>query len=543
MYNAVIYDRNYLNYRFFDNLNNEIMLPINPLDFKIFNNTFFDYDLKTEKITNIQQPAMNDIPGVLLLNKSFGKYKNKFIYKCIPYDTSLPIFLVPYKIVFGFNKDVVNKYVRFSFLHWNDKHPRGGLIECIGDVNDISAYYQYEMVFRKLKYSFKTLQHNAVKKIKQMDYTVLNEIKTKYNCEDYTDSNKNYIFTIDPSDCKDFDDAVSISNNIINVYIANVAVWLDYFQLWEHMSDRVSTIYLPGSKIPMLPTILSDDICSLCKNEKRFAICMSLVIENNEIVDVSFKNTLIKVANNFVYNDDKLEKNDNYRLLFNTLSALKNTFNIKIKDSHDVIMYLMITMNYYCSLRLKKNNVGVFREVKIGDNTTNTVKINILPDKVKTFYSLYRNVCANYTLEPGNYDSIHHDFLESYVHITSPIRRLVDLLNMIQFQTSENIYRFSGTAIQFYDKWVNKLSKINLDMKYIRKLQNNAILLQEFNKNLNQIYDAYIYEKNMIYIPEINLLTKIKEKDNVYYCDLVKVKLFYFLNEANFKQKIKVQYI
>ena len=543
MYNAVIYDRNYLNYRFFDNLNNEIMLPINPLDFKIFNNTFFDYDLKTEKITNIQQPAMNDIPGVLLLNKSFGKYKNKFIYKCIPYDTSLPIFLVPYKIVFGFNKDVVNKYVRFSFLHWNDKHPRGGLIECIGDVNDISAYYQYEMVFRKLKYSFKTLQHNAVKKIKQMDYTVLNEIKTKYNCEDYTDSNKNYIFTIDPSDCKDFDDAVSISNNIINVYIANVAVWLDYFQLWEHMSDRVSTIYLPGSKIPMLPTILSDDICSLCKNEKRFAICMSLVIENNEIVDVSFKNTLIKVANNFVYDDDKLEKNDNYRLLFDTLSALKNTFNIKINDSHDVIMYLMITMNYYCSLRLKKNNVGVFREVKIGDNTTNTVKINILPDKVKTFYSLYRNVCANYTLEPGNYDSIHHDFLESYVHITSPIRRLVDLLNMIQFQTSENIYRFSGTAIQFYDKWVNKLSKINLDMKYIRKLQNNAILLQEFNKNLNQIYDAYIYEKNMIYIPEINLLTKIKEKDNVNYCDLVKVKLFYFLNEANFKQKIKVQYI
>ena len=80
-------------------------------------------------------------------------------------------------------------------------------------------------------------------------------------------------------------------------------------------------------------------------------------------------------------------------------------------------------------------------------------------------------------------------------------------------------------------------------MKDIRKLQNNAILLQEFNKNLNQIYDAYIYEKNMIYIPEINLLTKIKEKDNVNYCDLVKVKLFYFLNEANFKQKIKVQYI
>ena len=80
-------------------------------------------------------------------------------------------------------------------------------------------------------------------------------------------------------------------------------------------------------------------------------------------------------------------------------------------------------------------------------------------------------------------------------------------------------------------------------MKSIRKLQNNAILLDHFNKDFHKIYDGYIYEKNMIYIPEIHLLTKIKEKSNVNYCDLVKVKLFYFLNESNFKQKIKVQYI
>ena len=115
----------------------------------------------------------------------------------------------------------------------------------------------------------------------------------------------------------------------------------------------------------MLPTILSDDICSLCKNEKRFAICMSLVIENNQIVDVSFKNTMIKVANNFIYDEDKLEK-IKYRELFNTLANLKNTFNIKIKDSHDVVMYLMITMNYYCSYDLRKIRL-YFREVKIKD--------------------------------------------------------------------------------------------------------------------------------------------------------------------------------
>ena len=106
-------------------------------------------------------------------------------------------------------------------------------------------------------------------------------------------------------------------------------------------------------------------------------------------------------------------------------------------------------MNYYCSLRLKKNKVGIFREVKIKDSDTNSVNINILPENVKTFYRLYRNVTANYTLVPGNYNSLYHDFLDSYVHITSPIRRIVDLLNLIQFQTSENIYHFSNEAISF----------------------------------------------------------------------------------------------
>ena len=39
----------------------------------------------------------------------------------------------------------------------------------------------------------------------------------------------------------------------------------------------------------------------------------------------------------------------------------------------------MITMNYYCSLRLKKNKIGIFREVKIKDNDMNRDKISILP--------------------------------------------------------------------------------------------------------------------------------------------------------------------
>ena len=81
-----------------------------------------------------------------------------------------------YKVILGFNKETVNKYVRFSFLHWNDKHPVGELIECIGNVNDISSYYQYEIVFRKIKHSFKSLQNHTVKQVKQITEATIEDI-------------------------------------------------------------------------------------------------------------------------------------------------------------------------------------------------------------------------------------------------------------------------------------------------------------------------------------------------------------------------------
>ena len=57
-----------------------------------------------------------------------------------------------------------------------------------------------------------------------------------------------------------------------------------------------------------------------------------------------------------------------------------------------------------------------------------------------------------------------HDMLEldSYVHITSPIRRLVDLLNIMVLQEKEGLYQMSEKARKFYDYWTNESS-----LKYI----------------------------------------------------------------------------
>ena len=76
--------------------------------------------------------------------------------------------------------------------------------------------------------------------------------------------------------------------------------------LWRSFSTRVSTIYLPDRKRPMLPTVLSDCLCSLQEQQVRFAFAIDIEIKDNEIIDISFNNCSIKVVKNYRYEEDSL---------------------------------------------------------------------------------------------------------------------------------------------------------------------------------------------------------------------------------------------
>ena len=70
-------------------------------------------------------------------------------------------------------------------------------------------------------------------------------------------------------------------------------------------------------------------------------------------MDVAFKNTLIKVYKNFRYEEPDLEQFSDYKELFrlvgNMRKLIKNSY--KIKDSHDVVGFMMIIMNLVVILR------------------------------------------------------------------------------------------------------------------------------------------------------------------------------------------------
>ena len=77
-----------------------------PEKFKLFNQDIFDYEEKSKSITIYSSSTRNSdqLPGILKLDKTYGKYKKKLLYKCIPDDKRLPEFLIPYNVKFGFSK-------------------------------------------------------------------------------------------------------------------------------------------------------------------------------------------------------------------------------------------------------------------------------------------------------------------------------------------------------------------------------------------------------------------------------------------------------
>ena len=537
-------------------------ITIDALGNRMFTQDIFDLENDCVIIRHSTIQSSTSIPAVLVLegNKMFGRYKNKFLYKCVPDDKRLPIFIVPYKIKPNFKKKIINKYVTFEFRHWNDKHPFGVITQTIGDINNLPNFYEYQLYCKSLYASIQDFTKQTMRKLKtKSENEFIEEILGKYNLVDRRDVN---IYSIDPTLSKDFDDAFSFNENeeyaYLNIYIANVAIWLDALDLWNSFSNRIATIYLPDRKRPMLPTVLSDALCSLQEGRTRFAFTLEIVFnkKNMEIESYNYSNSVIKVTKNLRYDTPEQENNITYLKLKQFIQKVNRKKKYKyvesIETSHELIAYLMILMNYISANEMKKLKIGIYRSAKYNDID----KFNPPEDaseKIKRFLKMWQSSGGTYV----KYKNIEgHEILDldAYVHITSPIRRLVDLLNILEFQHKLNLIPFNDVSSEFYLRWTNDTAfdYINVTMRSIRKVQNDCKLLKICTTDetiMNKTHKGFIFDKinrndglfqYMVYIESINMVNRIASRfdyDNFIYRDC---KLYLFTDEVRLRQKVRV---
>jgi hypothetical protein len=555
----------------------------NPAEYKLFTNDVFTYENSTVTVVHSSLRVDDAIPAVLILadNKTYGREnkliecktyisktanRGRLLYKCIPDDNRIPAFLVPYEIKdMGFSKVQTNLYVTIRYTHWNNKHPQGILTQCIGSVDILDNFYEYQLYCKSLNASIQKFNKDTNKSVKEkatVHDTFIQEVFINHaHIEDRTSWK---IFTIDPPSSLDYDDGFSIrnlNNNqiLLSIYIANVTIWLDSLNLWSSFSQRISTIYLPDRKRPMLPSILSDCLCSLQENVPRFAFVIDILIdEQYNIININYVNALIKVFKNFGYEEPSLLSDIDYCFLFKTSIHLSKKYKYisNIRNSHDLVCYLMIFMNYYCAQELLKYNNGIFRTTIIRQPPPTLPEQ--LPEDVKKYIQIWNSTSGQYIdIHNTPTEYLRHELLDidAYIHITSPIRRLVDLLNMIKLQQNIGLIVLSDHAAMFYDKWIGKIDYINITMRAIRKVQIDCTLLDTCLNNpdiLDKVYDGYCFDKlvrndglyqYIVFLPELRLTSKVTIRDNLDNYEKRQYRLFTFTNEENFNKKIRLQFM
>ena len=579
-YKISIHNRSYNDYTIYDSLSfiEQKHISLDPVANKLFDGDVFQchliephYRMEYSSIRNVSY-----ISGILVCqNQTYGRVKNKFYYKCVPDDKRLPHFLVPYEIKgSSFSKNFKNKYVNFKFKSWDAKHPIGELTQIIGDVDKLDNFYEYQLYCKSLNISIQNFTKDTLKILKMKTFDEYsNIIMKKYDIETRISSKYN-IFTIDSETTVDYDDAISINYDThrsyynVSIYISNVALWMDTLDLWDSFSERIATIYMPDRKRSMLPTILSECLCSLQEKQNRFALALDLIVDiNGNIISHCFKNVLINVSKNYVYgNDDLLNMND-YNLLQKVIGQMNkiHSYSIILKSSNDVIAYLMILMNYYSALSFQKYTNGIYRTNTLkecNDDNITTLKNNgrfkVVDKEIQHFMKIWNSNTGQYVsyrqFEEDNKIYRGHQMLdlEAYVHITSPIRRIVDLINIIMLQKNELSCTFNDKCSIFVGRWHNDIEYINTSMRAIRKVQTQCTLLELCvnNPNIqNTTYYGYVFDKferndgmiqYMVYVDSLNLVSQITSRIHKNNYEKCKFKIYTFEDEDQYKKKVRL---
>lgn len=544
-----------------------------PLQYKLFHNDHFDFSDGVFSLLDSPFREQQGIyPGILILadGKTYGRTENKkrLLYKCIPHNRNLPAFLVPYDIKLELSKHITNKYVLFKYTHWKDKHPLGELTETIGSVNIYDAFEKYQLHCKQLHTSITPFTKHIQSILSEKDESsLIHSISQKYHFEDRTTE---YIFSIDNDTTTDYDDAMSITENLdgtirISIYISNVLVWLQEMDAWSHYSDRVSTIYLPTRKIPMIPSQLSENLCSLIEKKMRFAIAMDYVFSDSGFVSVSFANTKIIVKKNYRYEADNLLRNPRYQSMLHITQKMDSSLS---SNSHEVVAYWMIKMNREIGALLYKNKTGVFR-LAHGENNTIPDAFNDIETE-RMLYNFHNHICSEYRAFKEGETYIHSAMLlENYVHFTSPIRRLVDLLNQIYVwpliglsfdnklsPKNPQIYTIPPEMSDFLEKWTSSTNMcyINHMMKSIRRTQTSCELVYVCYNNcdLLQRYTGVVFERTSVehtqyeytvFIKALKYLTHIKCDKNIAVFTEVECRIFVFHDKITVSDKIVLQII
>lgn len=213
----------------------------------------------------------------------------------------------------------------------------GKITKIIGHKNDVGV----DILSFVYEYNFSpSFPDEVVEELDDIPSYLTEEEINKELSSGRRDLRSEEIFTIDGSDTKDIDDAISLSKlddgkYKLGVHIADVSYYVkEGTKLDDEAYFRGTSVYLVDRVLPMLPHKLSNGICSLNENEDRFAFsCVMIIDDKGDIGHYEIFKSIIRSRKKMTYEEVNkiLEENttsEDYKpfektlLLMNELSKI-----------------------------------------------------------------------------------------------------------------------------------------------------------------------------------------------------------------------------
>ena len=275
------------------------------------------------QITKIIERKRKEIVGQLKKSKSF--------YFVTPDDPKI------HRDIYVESKNLQNSKigdkVAIGNISWEDRmlNPVGEIIEVIGKEGSLQA--EITSIAREfgipISFDNKTMQEAE---------SLSPEIGKEEITRRLDFRNKN-VFTIDPIDAKDFDDALSIEkldngNYKVGVHIADVSHYVKAgSSIDKEAAVRGNSVYFVGKAISMLPEKLSNNLCSLVPDKDRLTFSVISEITNGgKVLNHVIAKTIINSKKRFTYADaQNIIENGNgeYSDEINLLNTLAKTLRSK----------------------------------------------------------------------------------------------------------------------------------------------------------------------------------------------------------------------
>ncbi len=331
-----------------EELEHDIYVPARNLNHALHNDIVKVYvynrkrsDKQEGDIVQVIERKKRDYVGVLQMNENFG-----FV---IPADAKMYVdFFVPEKKLNGAED---GDKVLVSLVDWpdNSKNPFGTIKTVLGKPGDHNTEIHSILLEYDLPYEFTSEVEDDASKI-PIEITE-EEIKKRRDMRQTT------TFTIDPKTAKDFDDALSFKklengNFEIGIHIADVSHYLEEDSILDDEAyARATSVYLVDRVVPMLPEILSNNVCSLRPNEEK--LTFSAVFEINEkaqVVDQWFGRTVTYSDARFAYEEAQfLIENPSENMMPAAISLTGETYEVALE-----IMEATVTLDRLAKKLRKK---------------------------------------------------------------------------------------------------------------------------------------------------------------------------------------------